>query len=109
LDPRGRESFDDAGGQTPLELPRPQQHLDATAREGDANATIVVGIRRGFDQPLRFEPLDEGRSGWAGDTKPAGDVARAGAVGPRLVHRGEGNVGAVRQPVRAERPVPGAQ
>ena len=108
LQGRGGQALDGPGGEAALELAAAQQHIEPVARQGDAHAAVVVGIRGRFDERLGFQALDEGGRGGPGDAELAGDLTGAGTVGPALIDRLERGVGAVRQPVRATGLVPGA-
>src|SRR5207249_1044482 len=58
-DARGGQAFDRARREAPLKLAGAEQHLNATAGEGDANAPIILGIGRRFHQAFGLEPLHE--------------------------------------------------
>src|SRR5439155_1168356 len=80
LQGRGGQALDGPGGEAALELAAAQQHIEPVARQGDAHAAVVVGIRGRFDERLGFQALDEGGRGGPGDAEMAGDLTGAGTV-----------------------------
>src|SRR5437660_369079 len=105
----GGESLDRARGEPPLQLPDAEQHFQAAVGEGDTNATVVLGVRRGFNESLGFEALHERRRRGARHPHRHGDLTRPGAIRAALVHGHQGDVGAMGEPPGAEGAVPGPQ
>src|SRR5207245_7217049 len=101
-DARCRQPFDRPGGEPPLELAHSQQHLEALAGERHPHAPIVLRVRRGLDEPLQLEPLDDRGGGGARHAKGGGAVLGPGDVGTAPVHGIEWRVGAVRLTVGEE-------
>src|SRR3989442_6431846 len=77
-DARRGQALDRAGGEAALELPGAQYYVEATPRERDAHAAVVFGVRRGLDQALGLESLNEGGGGRTGHPQLGGDVLAAG-------------------------------
>src|SRR5439155_22199252 len=107
-DARCGQSLDGAGREPALELAGAQQHFEAPPREGHAHTAVVCRVRRGLDQPLGLESLDERGGGRAGHAQLGGDLLGAGAVRPTQVDGHQRCLGPVRQAVGAERAVTGS-
>jgi hypothetical protein len=86
---------------------RAQQHLEAATRQRDPYTAIIVCIRGGREKPLPFQPLDKRRCRGPRHPERGGHILGTRPAAPRLVHRAEDRVRAARQPVRAERAIPG--
>lgn len=107
LDGAGGHPLDGAGGESALQLPHAQQHLQPAPRERHTHATVVVGIGSGLDQPLGLEPLNEGGGRRTRDTELRREVTRPAPVGSGLVQRRERRVRPMPQAIAPERPVSG--
>src|SRR5438034_11169762 len=79
--------------------------VEPGAREGHAYAAVVFRVGGGLDEPLRFQPLNEGRGRRARHPQLRGDLLGAGAVRPAHVYGRQGSMGTVGEAVRAKRAI----